>query len=74
MPTFIIKKFELYAVNITVVADDEEDAKNKVEQGHYEYFEDPKYEGDLPSATLQLVEEVNPDDRTHEETSSGIQE
>lgn len=60
MTKFIVKKFEVYAVNVLVDAptDDEEEVKKKVEGGDYEYYEDPRYEGDLPSATLQFVEKI----------------
>lgn len=58
MPKFIVKKFEVYAVNVLVDATDEEEVTKKVEGGDYEYYEDPRYEGDLPSATLQFVEKL----------------
>lgn len=58
MHKFVVKKFEVYATEVTVEAETQEEITQKIETGDYVYSEDPKYVGDLPGATLQFVEEI----------------
>lgn len=58
MPKYIVKKFEVYEMIVAVEANSEEEVEARVEEGDYVYMEDHKYVGDLPGATLQLVEEI----------------
>lgn len=58
MPKYLVKKFEVYEMVVTVEANSQEEVEKKVEEGDYVYSEDHKYVGDLPGATLQLVEEL----------------
>jgi len=58
MPKYLVKKFEVYAMDVIVEANTQEEIEQKIEDGDYVYAEDHKYVGDLPGATLQFVEEI----------------
>lgn len=58
MPKYMVKKFEVYEMVVAVEANSQEEVEDRVEEGDYVYMEDHKYVGDLPGATLQLVEEI----------------
>jgi hypothetical protein len=60
MRKFIVKKFEVYECNVYVEAETEsqKEIESQIEKGGFEYYEDPKYVGDLPGSTLQFVEEI----------------
>jgi hypothetical protein len=58
MPKYMVKKFEVYEMVVAVEANNAEEVEFRIEEGDYVYMEDHKYVGDLPGATLQLVEEI----------------